>query len=249
MLEMKTIWSGYRDSMVLKGLSLQVREGEITTILGRNGCGKTTLMKTLIGLLPVRSGEILLDGEAVPGAKELSKKVAYLSQSKNIPDITAGRYVLHGRFPYLSYPRRYSKTDLEIAENAMKRMGVLELWDSPLCELSGGMRQKVYLAMALAKQAPVVLMDEPTTYLDIGQQRLFAETVKDLASSGKTVVLVLHDVLFALKLSDRICVMEDGIVKETGTPEEVLRSGILRRLYDVDIGIVETPEGTSYYYQ
>ena len=190
-----------------------------------------------------------IDGRRLRKTADLAKWIAYLPQSKNVPDITAGRFVLHGRFPYLSYPRKYTEKDRKIAENAMTQLGILGLWDVPLRELSGGMRQKVYLAMALAKQAPIVLMDEPTTYLDIGQQNLFAKTAQDLAAEGKTVVLVLHDILLALKLSDRICVMEEGTIKFAGTPNEVLASGVLTELYGVEIGVIETPAGIRYYYQ
>lgn len=131
----------------------------------------------------------------------------------------------------------------------MEQMGISELWDVSMAELSGGTRQKVYIAMALAKQAPIVLMDEPTTYLDIGQQRRFAEIVRILAEQGKTVLLVLHDILLALKLSDNICIMEDGVIRQRGTSGEILESGILRSLYDLEIGVVETQNGPRYYYK
>lgn len=249
MVNIKQVSAGYGKGCVLKNISLDVQPGKITTVLGRNGCGKSTLLKTVIGLLPIQTGKITIDGCNMRKTGELAKQIAYLPQSKNVPDITAGRLVLHGRFPYLSYPRIYTENDRKIAEQAMEKMGILDLRDVPLAELSGGMRQKVYLAMALAKQAPIVLMDEPTTYLDIGQQKLFGELVRELASDGKTVVLVLHDILLALKLSDSICVMEDGAVKVMGTPDEILASGILENLYGIEIGIVDTPDGMRYYYK
>lgn len=249
MLEIKNLYAGYADKMVLKGISMQARAGEITTVLGKNGCGKSTLMKALIGLVPVKDGEISVGASTGLSVCQLAKKMAYLPQSKNIPDITAGRFVLHGRFPFLSYPRRYTEKDRMIAEAAMEQMGISELWDVSMAELSGGTRQKVYIAMALAKQAPIVLMDEPTTYLDIGQQRRFAEIVRILAEQGKTVLLVLHDILLALKLSDNICIMEDGVIRQRGTSGEILESGILRSLYDLEIGVVETQNGPRYYYK
>ena len=133
---------------------------------------------------------------------ELARGAAYLPQGKNVPDISAGRMVLHGRFPYLEYPRRYGPRDYAIAGEAMGQLGIEELAARPMAQLSGGMRQKVYIAMALAQQAPVIIMDEPTTYLDIGQQLRFGEMVRKLSEEGKTVLLVLHDILLALKLSD-----------------------------------------------
>lgn len=251
MLEIKNLYAGYGDTMVLRGTSMQARAGEITTILGRNGCGKTTLLKALIGALPIKAGEVDVDGitAAELTVGERAQKLAYLPQSKSVPDITAGRFVLHGRFPYLSYPRRYTAKDCRIAEKAMEEMGISDLWEVPVAELSGGMRQKVYIAMALAKQAPIILMDEPTSYLDIGQQLRFAETVKALAAQGKTVLLVLHDILLALKISDRICVMENGTILQQGTSEEILQRGVLHRLYGIEIGTAVTESGLQYYYK
>ncbi|MCI9652319.1 MAG: ABC transporter ATP-binding protein [Lachnospiraceae bacterium] len=135
---------------------------------------------------------------------ELARSIAYLPQGKNVPDISADRMVLHGRFPYLNYPRRYRESDFQIAREAMRQMGIEELAGMQMSRLSGGMRQKVYLAMALAQEAPAIVMDEPTTYLDIGQQMKFAGIVRRLSGEGKTIVLVLHDILLALKISHRI---------------------------------------------
>lgn len=251
MLEVKNVYAGYSEKAVLQGLSMEAKPGTVTTVLGRNGCGKSTLLKTLVGLLPLRGGEIVIDGCAISdlGTNALAKKIAYLPQSKNVPEITAGRLVLHGRFPYLSYPRRYSQNDRKIAEEAMERMGLLPLWDVPLGELSGGTRQRVYIAMALAKQAPIILMDEPTAYLDIGQQRLFSDMLAELTACGKTVVLVLHDLLLALKHSDVLCVMENGVICCSGTAEEILQDGVLNRLYGIEIGTVKTSGGLQYYYK
>ena len=122
---------------------------------------------------------------------ELARSIAYLPQGKNVPDISADRMVLHGRFPYLNYPRRYRESDFQIAREAMRQMGIEELAGMQMSRLSGGMRQKVYLAMALAQEAPAIVMDEPTTYLDIGQQMKFAGIVRRLSGEGKTIVLVL----------------------------------------------------------
>lgn len=251
MLELKDLHAGYGRQEVLRGLSLCCHPGQITTLIGQNGCGKSTLLKAVLGIVPVRRGEVLLDGCNLKdlSCTEIAKRIAYLAQGKSVPDITVGRMVLHGRFPYLSYPRRYSRQDMEIAQDAMEQMGISHLAQARLAELSGGMRQKVYIAMALCQRSDVIFLDEPTTYLDIGQQWKLADTVKALAKSGKTVVLVLHDILLALKLSDRIAVMADGRMKKTGTPEEILRSNILREVYGVGVGQIAVPGGTEYYYE
>lgn len=251
MLETVNLHAGYGKEEIIHGASLECPSGKITTLVGANGCGKSTLLKTVLGMLPVTGGEIIADGVSIQNLfpSESAKKIAYVAQGKNIPDITVGRMVLHGRFPYLSYPRRYGKADYEAAQSAMEQMGISQLSDRLMGELSGGMRQKVYIAMALCQQADIILMDEPTTYLDIGQQLKLADSVRQLAVSGKTVLLVLHDILLALKISDRIAVMENGIISQTGTPDEILASDILRKIYGVGVKTLETPDGTEYYYE
>ena len=172
MISMENVSAGYGKCEVLHKVSLEISGEGITTLIGANGCGKSTLLRVLLGFLPLWDGDVRIDGislKEMPGA-ELAKRVAYLPQGKDVPDISAERMVLHGRFPYLSYPRRYRKADYEIAEAAMEQMGILPFAGKQMSRLSGGMRQKVYIAMALAQQAGIIVMDEPTTYLDIGQQ-------------------------------------------------------------------------------
>ena len=251
MVEVKSISAGYGKCEILHGASLTAERGKITTVIGNNGCGKSTLMKAVCGILPVTGGEVLIDGNSIAELtpNELAKLTAYLPQGKNTPDITAGRLVLHGRFPYLSYPRKYKKADFEIAASAMAKMGISNLEDKPVAELSGGTRQKVYIAMALAQSSPVIVMDEPTSYLDIGQQMKFTSMAKELAKTGKTVILVLHDLLFALKISDQICVMEEGRVIMQSTPKGILGSGVINKLYGVEVRVLNSPDGEQYYYQ
>lgn len=251
MIEVQNLSAGYNRIPVLNNVSFTARPGEITTIVGCNGCGKSTLLKAVCGLLPLRGGTVAINGVPVNGlsVSERAKLTAYLAQGKNTPDITAGRMVLHGRFAYLSYPRKYRKSDYEIADVAMARLGVSQYADTPMAELSGGTRQKVYIAMALAQHAPVLIMDEPTSYLDIGQQVKFAEIAAELAREGKTLILVLHDLLLALKISDSICVMGSGRVLMQDCADAVLHSGILPKLYGVQIRTVQTAGGEQYYYQ
>lgn len=251
MVEIRNLSAGYGKEEILHEIHFTAKNGRITTIIGKNGCGKSTLLKTISGILPASGGEILINGKQITSLTPTNraKLAAYLSQGKNTPDITAGRMILHGRFPYLSYPRKYKKYDYEAAEAAMAKMGISALSDKPVAELSGGTRQKVYIAMALAQCSPVILMDEPTSYLDIGQQMKFGRIVKELAGNGKTVVLVLHDLLFALKLSDCICVMENGKITMQDSPERILNSGIIKTLYGIEVKALDTPEGKQYYYE
>ena len=139
MLSISNLCAGYAGKTVLKDISLTAKDGKVTVLFGPNGCGKSTLLKTICGLLPVSSGKVVFNNEELffMGVKELAKRVTYLAQSRQIPDITVQRLVLHGRFPYLSYPRRYRKEDYEMAENAMKQMGIFDLAETPLANLSG----------------------------------------------------------------------------------------------------------------
>ena len=250
MVKVTGLCAGYDNREVLHDVSLEFLPGRGTTIIGENGCGKSTLLKAIAGQIDIFGGNVMIGDRdrTKMNIREVARTVAYLAQSKTTPDITVGRMVLHGRFPYLTYPRRYSKRDLEIAQEAMKIMGITELRDMTLSQLSGGMRQKVYIAMALAQQSPVILMDEPTTFLDITQQLLFTESARDLAKDNKTVIMVLHDLLLALKWSDEIVVMHEGKAIFNGTPEEVIASGTIEKVYGVVVKSVSEKDKVNYYY-
>ena len=251
MIELKNLRAGYPGRPVLEGIDLEFRPGEVLAILGPNGCGKSTLLRTANGLLPRDGGEVLVDGVPLEelSAKEVAKKVAYLPQSRTTPNITAGRMVLHGRFPYLSYPRRYRREDREMVHRALEWAGAAELAPRPLAELSGGQRQKVYLAMALAQDTETILMDEPTTYLDVGCQLEVMALARRLAEEGRAVVMVLHDLTLALRCAHRAALLCEGRVRQTGTPEELYGGETLGRVMGVSLGRVEGPAGWRYYYQ
>ncbi|MDE7297523.1 MAG: ABC transporter ATP-binding protein [Lachnospiraceae bacterium] len=250
MVEIENISAGYGKCEVLHGVSLRLPAGQITTLIGANGSGKSTLLKALLGFIPFTGGDIRIGGVPVRelSRAELAKRIAYLPQGKNVPDTTAGRMVLHGRFPYLSYPRKYRAQDIAIARDAMEQLGISELSEKPMAELSGGMRQKVYIAMALAQQASVIVMDEPTTYLDIGQQVKFANLVRQLSQNGKTLLLVLHDLPLAFKISDRVAALADGRIVGCGSTGEILASGVAEELYGVAVSSVSTEAGVQYFY-
>ena len=250
MLRLNDVCAGYGGKDVLQNISLQIPAGKITVLSGANGCGKSTLLKTLAGMIPKSSGEIQIDGKFLETYRqgELAKKIAYLPQSRNIPEITIFRMVLHGRFPYLSYPRRYGKKDMGIAGKALRQVGLEAYAEKPLSQLSGGMQQKVYIAMALAQDTPVILMDEPTSFLDISYQVKLMEMARELADMGKTVILVLHDLSLALRTADQMVLMEQGKICKTGTPEEVFQSGMLEQVFRLKVKRVWTEEGWRYYY-
>lgn len=241
MLEIRNLWGGYGAKTILQDVSLDAHAGQITVILGPNGCGKSTLLKTICGILPAASGQVRLEGQdllTLP-ANQMAQKAAYLAQNRQIPDITVGRLVLHGRFPYLSYPRRYRQEDYLAARNVMERMQILELAERPLRQLSGGQQQKAYIAMALAQDTSVILLDEPTTYLDVAYQLQMLGQARELARSGKHVLMVIHDLSHALEAADQVVVMGHGCVVMQGTPEEVYESGALDAVFGVRVARVQ----------
>lgn len=249
MVELRHVTVGYGSATVLADVSLSFPDGAVTALVGPNGCGKSTLLKAALGLVPIRQGQILLDGlelAALP-PKEVALRAAYLAQSRTAPNITARRMVLHGRFPHLSYPRRYRPEDYAAVEQAMARTGADGLADRPLEELSGGQRQKVYLAMALAQDTHTVLLDEPTTYLDVGHQLEVMSLANQLAAEGRAVVLVLHDLALALSGAQQVAVLAQGGLRRAGTPEEVFTSGALDRAFGVRVCRVESGEGWHYF--
>lgn len=250
MIEVRDLSAGYGGTTILHHISLTFPEGSVTVFLGPNGCGKSTLLKTVLGLQPRQDGQILLDGIDIRDMppKQLAQKAAYLSQVRNTPSITARRMVLHGRFPYLSYPRRYGRDDYAIVDQALRRTDAWELRDCSMTQLSGGQRQRVYLAMALAQDTRAVFMDEPTTYLDARHQLEVMDMARGLAEDGKTVVLVLHDLTLAMRSADMVAVLEEGRLRRVGTPDEVYESGILDEVFHVTLKRVMTENGWQYYY-
>ncbi|MCI9240325.1 ABC transporter ATP-binding protein [Oscillibacter sp.] len=249
MLEARNLSAGYPGRAVLAGVSLAARPGRVLALLGPNGCGKSTLLRTMAGLLPPLGGEVLLDGRRDYSPRQAAQRVAYLPQSRTAPNITVRRLVLHGRFPYLSYPRRYGREDYAAVDRALAAADALDLADRPLPELSGGQRQKAYLAMALAQETEAILMDEPTTFLDIRHQLEVLALVRRLAEEGRGVVLALHDLCLALTAADDVAVLGEGRLLALGGPEAVYQSKVLERVMGVRLDRSEGPGGRRYFCQ
>ena len=250
MLECIDLSTGYPGAVVSKSINMKACKGEILSIIGTNGCGKTTLLKTMAGLLKPQNGQILLEGEAISklSERELARNRAYLPQLRETPDITVGALVAHGRFPYLGFSRRMTVRDREQVEWAMELTGVAEWRHKPLKQLSGGQRQRVYLAMTVAQETPILLWDEPTTYLDIGSRLSIMELAQNLNRAGKTVVMTLHDLADAMAVSHRVCLMDrDGGVRLLTTPEELFRSGQLDQVFGVRTEQVRLQTGELSY--
>lgn len=249
MIQLNNLSAGYFGTPVIQKITMEFTPGKITVLLGPNGSGKSTLLKAALGLLPPMSGEVLYDGVNIRQLKrrQIAQKATFLTQSRNTPSIQALRMVLHGRFPYLTYPRHYGRQDYAIARRAMKSTGSLQHEDTNVSQLSGGQRQGVYLAMALAQDTQTVFMDEPNTYLDISRQFQMMQTAHSLAREGKAVVLVLHDISLALREADCIAVFQEGSLLCCDTPDSVYQSGILEQVFGVGVHRMNTPHGPQYY--
>lgn len=246
MLELKNVSAGYFGQNIIRDIFLDFEPGRIYSIVGRNGCGKSTLLKTCAGLLENSGGSIRLNGRELKQYAPVERAclISYLSQSRGVPAISAERLVEHGRYPRLSSPRRLNEGDRRIIEKSMERMQIVHLRNKKLHTLSGGERQRVYIAMLLAQDTPVLLLDEPTTYMDVEHQLALLELMQELKREGKCVVMVLHDLPHALKYSDTIIAMENGRIVSCAAPEAMLADGTLEQIFHVEIEAVgNSPQG------
>ena len=250
MMELRQLRAGYGEHMVLDGVDLALRPGEVLALLGPNGSGKSTLIRAALGLLPLAGGQVLIDGAdaAALTPRQRAQKAAYLPQTRPVPNITALRMVLHGRFPHLTYPRRFRQEDYAAAMAALEQADAACLARRPMPELSGGQRQRVYLAMALAQDAPTLFLDEPTAFLDVSHQLEVGRLAGQLARQGKAVVLVLHDLPLALSTADRLAVLDGGRLLAVDGPEALCADGILNSVFGIELGRVMTDRGWRYYY-
>lgn len=251
MIKLHEIEAGYGREKILNNIECIFHDKEITAIVGMNGCGKSTLLKVIAGLLKPKKGQIIMDGVYVETMTEQvrAQKISYLPQNRNTPVISVERMVLHGRFPYLSYPRIYKEVDKRIAREAMERVGILELRSKNMSELSGGERQKVYIAMALAQDTQTILFDEPTTFLDITYQLEILKLISELKQEGKSVITVIHDISAALVFADQMIVMDKGEIKLTAAPEKIYESGILEQVFKVKPhSFLDKSEKVHYYF-
>ena len=250
MIQLRDLSAGYGGRDVVCGVTLDFPPGRVLALLGPNGCGKSTLLRAALGLLPRSGGQVLLDGAPLESLSPRRRALmaAYLPQSRPTPNSTAYKMVLHGRFPHLSYPRRCRGEDYEAADRALRWADAADVAPRPMGELSGGQRQKVYLAMALAQQAPTLLMDEPTTFLDVGHQLEVMAAARRLAQEGRAVVMAVHDLPLAMRGADDIALLDGGRLAAWGTAEEVYASGALDRAFGVALRRVATQSGWQYYY-
>lgn len=233
----------YGHKEVLKNISFNIADGEVVTIIGPNGSGKSTLIKAISRCTKIAEGRINLDGENIYNipTKKIAQKMATLPQVKNVSsDINVESLVSYGRYPHLSFGKRLSKEDKEIVNWAIEKTGLSNLKSRHVATLSGGERQRAWIAMALAQKPKILLLDEPTTYLDISYQLEVLELVKELNQSlGLTVVMVLHDLNQAARYSDHIFVLKDGEIWGRGEPTKIIESNLLKDVFRIDSHIYE----------
>lgn len=247
MIESRALSIAYEDKLVVDDFSFSVREGEILSIIGPNGSGKSTVLKAVSRFIKSRSGCIYLEEDDMKdmNIKCISKKMATLSQCNKSPeDITVKELVYYGRMPHKRWHERRNARDYEVVNWALKETSLLKYRDKKVSDLSGGERQRVWIAMALAQEPRVLLLDEPTTYLDICHQLEVMELVKKLNKNlNLTVVMVLHDLGQAANYSDRVLVIKDGSIVTEGRPADVLTRELIKKVYSVDVCIRIDEEG------
>ncbi len=251
MLEFSHVHVSSRRTPILEDVSVRFRKGTVTSIIGPNGCGKTTLLQCLNGVSRVTGGSVLLEGKnflALP-ARERARLVSFLPQVRTvIPALPVKTLVEHGRFPHLGFARRKSTEDIQIVRQAMEFACVDAYENQPVDTLSGGIRQRVFFAMLLAQDCDYLVLDEPTTYLDLNGQRDFLNMFSALRDQGKTVILVLHDISQALRISDRVVIMNQRKIAAEGTPEECLRQHIIEEVFGITSKTFSDGDGTYYFF-
>lgn len=243
-LTLNTLAFGYRGREIGHDVDLSLQGGEVLALLGPNGAGKTTLFKTMLGLLPVKAGEVLLDGRPLSTwtRRERALRIAYVPQAHAAPfPFTVRDMVLMGRAAHLSVFALPGARDKAIADAALENLGIALLADKPVTEISGGERQLALIARALAQEARIIVMDEPTASLDYGNQMRLLTEIRRLAVGGLAIVLSTHNPDHALQVADRIALLKDGVLAALGSPRETLTPAALKALYGIDVVIGRVP--------
>lgn len=237
--------AGYGDSLVLEGLDLAVPPGRITAIVGANACGKSTLLRTLSRLIVPRAGQVLLDGKSIHHlpTRALARRLGLLPQSPIAPEgITVADLVGRGRHPHQGLFGRWTRRDDEAVAAALDATRTADLAERPVDELSGGQRQRVWIAMALAQETDILLLDEPTTFLDIAHQVEVLDLLTDLnRTRGTTIVMVLHDLNLAARYADHLVAMANGRLHAVGRPAEVLTEQNVHQVFGLQSRVIADP--------
>jgi iron complex transport system ATP-binding protein len=245
LLQAAALTLAYDDREVVHDLDLVVPSGQITAVVGANGCGKSTLLRALARLMRPRAGSVLLDGRAIAelSTKAVAKRLAILPQSPLAPDgLAVEDLVARGRYPHQSLFAHWSEQDEAAVEAALDATQMTDLRDRPLDELSGGQRQRAWIAMTLAQETEILLLDEPTTFLDLAHQIEVLDLLAALvADHGRTVVMVLHDINQACRYADHVVAMRDGRIHAAGAPEDVVDARLVQDVFGLAACVIEDP--------
>lgn len=239
---------GYGSHTVLENINLELPSGCITALLGPNGCGKSTLLKSITKILTPTKGEVKFQGKDISkiDTKIFSTQISLLPQVQPIPEgITVETLISYGRSPYTGFWGKVTQSDKNFMYQVMEEVGVLELKDSYLNELSGGQRQRAWLAMVLAQDTPYILLDEPTTYMDINHQVELMSILRRLNKKGKTIIVVLHDINQASRYCDHLVLLKKGKLVAQGSPEKMITQDMMKDVFEIDTHIHKDPIANS----
>lgn len=244
-LETAALTLGYGGSYVIEDLNLEIPEGRITVLVGSNGCGKSTLLRSLARLLKPVSGGILLDGDLVGSlsTKEIARRLAILPQGPIAPEgLTVSQLVKQGRYPHQSWLKQWSKEDEDVVEQALEATGLMDFAERTVDSLSGGQRQRAWIAMTLAQKTNIILLDEPTTYLDMTHQIDILDLLFELnEQENRTVVMVLHDLNLACRYAHHIVALYDKKIYAQGKPEDIVNARMVKDVFQMNCDIAEDP--------
>ena len=244
-LEAKQLTLAYDNATIIRNLNLGIPAGKTTVLVGANGCGKSTLLRGLAKLLKPKSGTVYLDGKDISKlkAKNVAKKLGMLPQSPTAPEgLTVRDLVAMGRYPYQSWMQQWSTEDGEKVAEALEITTMTKLADRALDSLSGGQRQRAWIAMVLAQDTDILLLDEPTTFLDLSHQVDLLDLLDELQETKqKTIVMILHDLNLSCRYADYLVAVQQGKVYATGTPEQVMTEETVRDVFDLECRIVSDP--------
>jgi iron complex transport system ATP-binding protein len=243
-LQAQSLSLAYDDALIINELNLELPKGKITALVGPNGCGKSTLLKGLARLLKPKNGSVLLEGKAIHQlqTRDLAKILGILPQGPQAPEgLTVRELVAQGRYPHQSWLKQWSTDDEAAVEHALELTHMTALADRPVDALSGGQRQRAWIAMTLAQETSLLLLDEPTTFLDLAHQLEVLELLKKLNHQGRTVVMVLHDINQATRYAHHLVALKTGGVVAQGKPTEMLSSALLREVFGIEADVLIDP--------
>lgn len=244
-IETQNLTLSYGESIIINDLNLQIPKGEITVFIGGNGCGKSTLLRSIARLLKPKGGTVLLDGNAISkmSSKDVAKQMSILPQSPVAPEgLTVLQLVKQGRYPYQTWLKQWTEEDEEKVTKALKATSIEDLKDRPVDSLSGGQRQRAWIAMTLAQDTDIILLDEPTTYLDMTHQIEILDLLYELNETEKrTIVMVLHDLNLACRYADNIVAIKDREIYAQGKPEHIISCPLVKNVFGMDCQITKDP--------